>query len=318
MSILVTGGAGFIGSHVLDQLSADGRSAICLDNFNNYYDVSIKRRNTQHFSDDGNVLCIEGDIRDLGTCRRVFEQNDVEYVIHLAARAGVRPSIEDPLLYESVNCQGTLNLLKCAQEFGTQRFIFGSSSSVYGESATAPFKEEWAADQPISPYAATKRSGELFCHTYHHLYDIPIVALRFFTVYGPRQRPDLAIHKFTRLIENDKPIPMYGDGSSKRDYTYITDIVDGVISALDSELQYEIINLGNSDPITLRRLITIIGKAVGKEPRINRLPDQPGDVSLTFADVSKAETLLDYHPEISIVDGINRFVQWYRSNQKKH
>lgn len=316
MSILVTGGAGFIGSHVVDRLSALGRSSICLDNYNDYYDVAIKRANTQKFHTDDNIECIEGDIRDMDTCRNVFENYDVSAVIHLAARAGVRPSIENPMLYEEVNCKGTVNLLECAQQFNTERFIFGSSSSVYGESATAPFKEEWAADEPISPYAATKRSGELFCHTYHHLYDIPVVALRFFTVYGPRQRPDLAIHKFTRLIDNNEPIPMYGDGSSQRDYTYITDIIDGIISALDSDLQYEIINLGNSNPITLRRLIEVIANAMGTKPEINQLPDQPGDVSLTFADVTKAESLLKYNPEVSIVDGINRFVDWYRSNNR--
>ncbi|MFW5923666.1 MAG: GDP-mannose 4,6-dehydratase, partial [Planctomycetota bacterium] len=247
-------------------------------------------------------------------CRNIFRRYSIDRVIHLAARAGVRPSIEQPVLYEEVNCTGTLNLLECARDEGVEMFVFGSSSSVYGESTCAPFSEDEAADRPVSPYAATKRSGELFAHTYHHLFDFPVVALRFFTVYGPRQRPDLAIHKFVRLMDEGKPIPMYGDGSSKRDYTYVDDIVDGVLAAVDSKLEFEIINLGNSNPVQLSDLIDLIGEAVGREPKINQLPDQPGDVPLTCADVTKAEALLNYSPQVSIQDGLSRFVEWYRSS----
>ncbi|MFP4175927.1 MAG: NAD-dependent epimerase/dehydratase family protein [Planctomycetota bacterium] len=314
MSILVTGGAGFIGSHVLDRLAAEQRHSVCLDNFNDYYDPDLKRKNVTTLGDSEFVQIEEGDIRNEEQCRDIFRRYSIDRVIHLAARAGVRPSIEQPVLYEEVNCTGTLNLLECARDEGVEMFVFGSSSSVYGESTCAPFSEDEAADRPVSPYAATKRSGELFAHTYHHLFDFPVVALRFFTVYGPRQRPDLAIHKFVRLMDEGKPIPMYGDGSSKRDYTYVDDIVDGVLAAVDSKLEFEIINLGNSNPVQLSDLIDLIGEAVGREPKINQLPDQPGDVPLTCADVTKAEALLNYSPQVSIQDGLSRFVEWYRSS----
>lgn len=314
MSILVTGGAGFIGSHVLDRLAAERRHSVCLDNFNDYYDPDLKRKNVTTLGDSEFVQIEEGDIRNEEQCRDIFRRYSIDRVIHLAARAGVRPSIEQPVLYEEVNCTGTLNLLECARDEGVEMFVFGSSSSVYGESTCAPFSEDEAADRPVSPYAATKRSGELFAHTYHHLFDFPVVALRFFTVYGPRQRPDLAIHKFVRLMDEGKPIPMYGDGSSKRDYTYVDDIVDGVLAAVDSKLEFEIINLGNSNPVQLSDLIDLIGEAVGREPKINQLPDQPGDVPLTCADVTKAEALLNYSPQVSIQDGLSRFVEWYRSS----
>jgi UDP-glucuronate 4-epimerase len=316
MSILVTGGAGFIGSHMVDRLASDGRPTICLDNFNDYYSPAIKRDNVAGVAEKDCVEVIEGDIRDQDLCRRIFGNHEVDRVVHLAARAGVRPSIEEPVLYERVNCEGTLNLLECAREHDVQMFVFGSSSSVYGITTEVPFREDTPIDCPISPYAATKRAGELYCYTYHHLYDLPVVALRFFTVYGPRQRPDLAIHKFVRLIDREEPITRYGDGTSRRDYTYVSDIIDGVEAALDSDLEFEIINLGNSHPIELRQLIELIENAMGQKAAIEQLPDQPGDVPLTYADVSKARNLLAYDPEVPIADGIKRFVEWYRQSKR--
>ncbi len=311
MSILVTGGAGFIGSHVLDRLALMGRRAVCLDNFNDYYSAAVKRDNIAGALASGAVELVEGDICDLELCRRVFEQHSVRQVIHLAARAGVRPSIREPRLYERVNCQGTVNLLGCARETGTDLFIFGSSSSVYGLSERVPFREDDPAERPISPYAATKRAGELMCHTYHHLYGLRAVSLRFFTVYGPRQRPDLAITKFVRLIGAGRPIPVYGDGSSRRDYTYVSDIVDGVIAALESDLDYEIINLGNSNPVTLSRMIGMVEEALGTKAEIDRRPDQPGDVPVTCADICKARRLLGYEPRFPFAEGLKAFGQWF-------
>jgi UDP-glucuronate 4-epimerase len=315
MSILVTGGAGFIGSHVVEGLAERGDDVVCLDNFNDYYAPDLKRRNIQGALATGRVTLLEGDIRDAELCRSAVADNDVTALIHLAARAGVRPSIEEPALYEEVNGLGTVNLLEVAREAGVEKFVFGSSSSVYGVNSKIPFSEDDPVTQPISPYAATKRAGELMCHVYHHLYDLPVVCLRFFTVYGPRQRPDLAIHKFARLIEAGEPIPMYGDGTSRRDYTYVSDIVDGVLAALDRPLEFEIINLGNSDPIELGELIRIIEEAMGKEARIEQLPEQPGDVPVTYADVSKARRLLGYDPQFPIRQGIERFVQWFRGER---
>ena len=312
MSILVTGGAGFIGSHLLDRLAAEGREAVCLDDFNDYYSPRIKRRNIAGALETGSVHLVEGDICDLELCRRVFNEHRIERVVHLAARAGVRPSIREPLLYERVNCQGTLNLLECAREAGVEIFVFGSSSSVYGVSDRVPFREDDPADHPISPYAATKRVCELYCSNYHELHGMRILCLRFFTVYGPRQRPDLAISKFTRLIEAGKPIPVFGDGSSRRDYTYVSDVVAGVAAALDSSLEFEIINLGNSSPVTLGELIERVEQATGKKAQIERLPDQPGDVPLTYADISKAQRLLGYRPGTPIGEGIRAFVEWFR------
>ncbi len=314
MSILVTGGAGFIGSHVLDRLSAQERHTVCLDNFDDYYAPELKRRNLAGALAGGHVELVEGDICDRELCRRTFAQHAVERVVHLAARAGVRSSIEEPLLYERVNCMGTLNLLECAREAGVKSFVFGSSSSVYGVRERVPFREDDPVDCPVSPYAASKRAGELYCHAYHHLYGLPIVSLRFFTVYGPRQRPDLAISKFTRLIEQDRPIPRFGDGSSRRDYTFIDDVVDGTIAALDSDLQYEIINLGSAHPVGLLELVGIIEDALGKKSRIEHLPDQPGDVPLTCADISKARRLLGYVPSVPIGQGIRAFVEWFKEH----
>jgi UDP-glucuronate 4-epimerase len=313
MSILVTGGAGFIGSHLLDRLAErDEQDIVCLDNFDPFYEESVKRGNIAAALAGGRVTLVEGDIRDDELVQQVFDRHEVTHVVHLAARAGVRPSIEQPQFYEEVNCLGTLNLLEAARTHDVQKFVFGSSSSVYGVNSKIPFTEDDPITQPISPYATTKRAGELHCHVYHHLYDLPIVCLRFFTVYGPRQRPDLAIHKFTRLMAEGEPIPMYGDGSSQRDYTYFSDIVDGIIAALERPLEWEIINLGGSDPVQLSKLIELIAEAIGVEPEINQLPDQPGDVPITYADIDRARRLLDYEPRYPIAQGIGQFVEWYR------
>ena len=312
MSILVTGGAGFIGSHVLDRLAADGRQAVCLDNFNDYYSPAVKRDNIAGALTSGLVELVEGDICDLELCRRVFGEHDVRRVIHLAARAGVRPSIARPLLYERVNVRGTINLLECARDARTDMFVLGSTSSIYGTTQRIPFREDDPVMCPISPYAATKRACELICYTYHHLHGLRFVLPRFFTVYGPRQRPDLAISKFVRLIEAGRPIPVFGDGSSRRDYTFISDIVDGVIAALDSDLEYEIINLGNSNPVTLTDMIGMIETVLDRKAVIERLPDQPGDVPQTYADVTKARRLLGYDPKFPFAEGLGAFVEWLR------
>jgi UDP-glucuronate 4-epimerase len=311
MATLVTGGAGFIGSHVMDRLVVGGERVICLDSFDGYYSAEVKRANIAKALGSGLVDLVEGDIRDASSCRAAFGRDAVTGVIHLAARAGVRPSIEEPDTYEQVNCLGTINMLEAARDRGVGKFVFGSSSSVYGINSKVPFSEDDPVEQPISPYAATKRAGELICHVYHHLYGIPIVCLRFFTVYGPRQRPDLAIHKFVRLISQGKPIPVYGDGTSRRDYTYCSDIADGVLAALEAPLEFEIINLGNSEPVELRRLIALIEEAMDREAVIERLPDQPGDVPVTCADISKARRLLGYEPDYPIGRGLGEFVEWF-------
>ncbi len=310
MSVLVTGGAGFIGSHLLDRLVSLGRRAVCLDNFNDYYPPAVKRQNVAAALDSGLVELVEGDICDEELCRRLFDEHAVDRVVHLAARAGVRHSIEQPLLYERVNCGGTLNLLQCARQAGVEMFVFGSSSSVYGVGQKAPFREDEGADRPISPYAASKRACELYCHAYHHLHGMAIVCLRFFTVYGPRQRPDLAISLFAPLIEQGRPIPLFGDGSSRRDYTYVGDIVDGILAALDSQLDFEIINLGSACPVPLLDMVRLLEETIGKKAQIEWLPEQPGDVPLTHADISKARRLLGYEPKVPVERGIQAFVEW--------
>jgi len=325
MTVLVTGGAGFIGRHLLDRLSEAGVPAVCLDNFCDNYSPALKgvfmgvplrvgRENDRAALASGKAELAEGDIRDLEFCRSVFEKYRPEKVVHLAALAGVLPSLTHPLLYEEVNCKGTLNLLECAREFGVQRFVFSSSASVYGLNRKLPFSEDDPVEQPMSPYAATKRAAELYCYTYHQLYGISVAALRFFTVYGPRQRPSLAIHKFTANILRGEPIPLYGDGSSLRDYTYYSDVVDGIMAALDAELGFEIINLGNCNPVRLSDLVSIIEQATGKQARIDRLPNQPGDVPAAYADISKARRLLGYEPKMPIERGIANFVGWCKRN----
>ena len=300
MKILVTGGAGFIGSHVTEALLKRGEIVTVLDDFNDFYDPALKRRNVAGFP-----RVIEGDIRG----KLPAEKFDA--VIHLAARAGVRPSLAQPRLYSDVNIAGTQNLLEFARESGIRKFVFASSSSVYGVNQKIPFSEDDPIFKPISPYAATKLAGEALCHVYHHLYGLDMVCLRFFTVYGPRQRPDLAIRKFTQAILAGKPIDVFGDGSTRRDYTHIDDILQGVLAALDRKLGYEVINLGESRTVELRELISLIEKATGKSAKLNRQPLQPGDVPVTFADIAKARRLLDYNPRVPIEDGIARFVHWY-------
>lgn len=296
MSILVTGGAGFIGSHLVERL----KDVIIIDDFNDYYSPEIKRRNISKVL--GKV--IERDIRD--DISDIFKENKISAVVHLAARAGVRASLKDPILYNSVNVLGTINLLECCKKFGVKKFIFGSSSSVYGITSRLPFKEDDPLQNPISPYAVTKIAGEDLCRVYHGAYGISITCLRFFTVYGPRQRPEMAISKFIRLIREDKPIPYYGDGSSSRDYTYISDIIDGIMSALDKDFGFEIINLGDSNTVTLKQLVGIIEETLGKKAKLEVLPPQPGDVPITYADITKAGRLLGYKPKVDIRDGIRR------------
>jgi UDP-glucuronate 4-epimerase len=309
MNILITGGAGFIGSHVGKALAAEGHRIIALDDFNDYYDPGMKRANLAERI-PGAIL-LEGDIRDKAAVETAFSHG-VEAVIHLAARAGVRPSISDPELYITTNIQGTYNLLDATRRHGVKTFVFASSSSVYGVNPKVPFAENDLIQATISPYAMTKLAGEQMCSNFSHLYGMRCVCLRFFTVYGPGQRPDLAIHKFTARIAAGMPVDMYGDGSTERDYTYIDDIVQGVVAALHYKgPMFEIFNLGESQTTKLSDLIAEIGKALGKEPVIQRLPDQPGDVPRTFADISKARKLLGYNPETRIAEGIPKFVEWY-------
>jgi UDP-glucuronate 4-epimerase len=316
--ILLTGGAGFIGSHVAEELIRRGTKLSIVDNLDNFYAPSRKRLNLQEIQNAGSYEFFEADVRDMDALRKVAERVQPEIVIHLAARAGVRPSIEQPALYESVNVAGTVNLLEIAREFKVQRLIFGSSSSVYGIANTVPFCEDDLKTRPISPYAATKLAAELMCYTYTHLYGLTTLCLRFFTVYGPRQRPDLAIHKFTALIEAGKPIPVFGDGSMGRDYTYVDDIVSGVVASLEytpqPKLPFEVFNLGNSNPVRLRELIAHLEAATGKKARQEPLPDQPGDVPITWANIDKAKRLLGYSPKTSMEQGLRNFVAWYRSS----
>ena len=310
-TIGVTGAAGFIGSHLCEALLSAGKRVVGLDNFDAFYDPSIKRRNLSKCSANAAFELIEGDIRDASAVDR-FHAAGLDAVVHLAARAGVRPSIENPGLYQEVNVGGTCALLEGARRHKLGKFVFGSSSSVYGNNEKVPFSEDDEVDHPISPYAATKRAGELFCHTYHHLFGINVSCLRFFTVYGARQRPDLAIHKFTRLIESGEPIPVFGDGSMRRDHTYIDDIVSGVIASIHKCDGFRIYNLGESQPISLGDLIAAIERALGKKAVIERLPCQPGDVKQTYADVSRAEAELGYRPSVCLEEGLSRFVAWFR------
>lgn len=312
MTIIITGCAGFIGSHVVDKLLGMGKNVLGIDNFDPFYDQSIKMKNIHHNLANESFIFCRADIREKAEMEKLFNNNEIDILIHLAARAGVRPSIQDPLLYQDVNIRGTMNLLEISREHDIKNFVFGSSSSVYGINEKIPFEEDDPVDKAISPYAATKKACETFCYTYHHLYGIPITSLRFFTVYGPRQRPEMAIHKFTRSIDEGKVIEMYGDGKSRRDYTYISDIVNGIIAAVDKKLGYEIINLGNSNVVELRYLIQLIEENLGKSARIQKMPDQPGDVPVTYADISKAKKLLGYEPEVRIEQGIENFVNWYK------
>ncbi|TMP96855.1 MAG: SDR family NAD(P)-dependent oxidoreductase [Verrucomicrobia bacterium] len=315
MRILVTGGAGFIGSHLVEKLLAAGHNVAILDDFNDFYDPQIKHANIAAVAKDVAVHYV--DLRDNAAVRNLFHREKFQTIAHLAARAGVRPSIQYPQLYYDTNVSGTLHLLDAARVTGVERFIFASSSSVYGISKTGPFSEDQHLSQTISPYAATKIGGEFLCSTFSHLYQMRVVALRYFTVYGPRQRPDLAIHQFTRRIYAGQPIDQFGDGSTRRDYTYIDDVIEGTMAALkyDGPL-FEIFNLGESETTQLKDLIAAIENALGKKAKINRLPEQPGDMPLTCADISKARKLLGYNPTTRLRDGLPRFIDWFLRTQK--
>jgi UDP-glucuronate 4-epimerase len=310
-AILITGGAGFIGSHLAERLLGDGRRVVVLDNFDEFYDPAIKRRNVEASVRRDGYRLVEGDIRDAPTLDGLFGAERIGTVIHLAARAGVRPSIADPVLYSSVNLDGTTQLLEACRRHGVGRFVFGSSSSVYGNNPKVPFAEIDPVDHPISPYAATKKAGEVLCHVYHHLCGMRMACLRFFTVYGPRQRPEMAIHKFARLLAAGQEIEQYGDGSSARDYTYIADIVDGVVRALERATGYHVWNLGGSNTITLADLVRKIAERLGVPARVRQLPTQPGDVERTWADIRLARRELAWAPRIDIDAGLDLFLDWF-------
>lgn len=311
-NILITGGAGFIGSSLVDALLKDPENSItCLDNFDPFYNPQFKRDNIKNHLKKTNYKLVEDDVRNLNEIKKLSRHYDV--IIHLAAKAGVIPSLQDPRIYTQVNILGTQNLLEFARQSNCKKFIFASSSSVYGINPHLPWNEKEQVSAPISPYAATKVSGELLGHVYSHLYNFQFISLRLFTVYGPKQRPDLVICKFIKLISQGKPITIYGKGDTKRDYTYIDDIVSGFIAALDySDSQYEVINLGNNKPIKLIKLIEKIEKGVGKKAIINKLPERPGDVPITYADISKAEKLFNYKPATSLSDGLRNFISWFK------
>jgi UDP-glucuronate 4-epimerase len=320
VKLIVTGAAGFIGSHVVERLLARGHQVVGIDNFDPFYDPAVKRGNLAAALASPGFRLVEADIRDaaaLQAAARAADGEGADAVVHLAARAGVRPSIAEPLLYSQVNVDGTVAVLELARALGAARFVFGSSSSVYGNNPRVPFAETDPVEAPISPYAATKRAGELVCHTYAHLYGLSVACLRFFTVYGPRQRPDLAIHAFARRMARGEPVPLFGDGTSERDYTYVDDIVQGVEGAVrftgEHPGAFEVFNLGESRTVPLLRLVELLGAALGVEPRIEWRPAQPGDVVRTYADVGKARRMLGYAPAVAVEEGIPRFVEWLRS-----
>ena len=320
MSIyLITGGAGFIGSSLAERVLREGNKVVAIDNFCDFYNPKIKENNVKELVKNSNFKLYRNDIRDKEAVNRIFDENKIDVVMHLAAMAGVRPSIDNPVLYQEVNCMGTQNILEEMKAHNIKNLVMASSSSVYGNCKTVPFKEDMIVDFAISPYAATKKANEVMTHVYHKLFDLNVIMLRFFTVYGPKQRPDLAINKFTRLMLEGKSIPMFGDGTTSRDYTYIDDIVDGIIRScnyvMNNQNVYEILNLGNSSPISLKEMIDVIGKVVGVNPVIEQLPMQPGDVERTFADVSKAKALIGYNPQTSFEKGIENFVEWYKINK---
>src|SRR4030095_11709791 len=316
MRILVTGGAGFIGSHLVEKLLAAGHEVTILDDFNDFYDPQIKHANIAAVAKDLTIHHV--DLRDSAAVRNVFHREKFETIVHLAARAGARPSIQHAQIYYEANVSGTLHLLEAAQMTGVERFIFASSSSVYGASKTVPFSEDQHLTQTLSPYAATKIAGEFLCSTYSYLYQMRVVALRYFTVYGPRQRPDLAIHRFTRRIYGGQPIEQFGDGTTRRDYTYIDDVVQGTMAALQYQGPlFDIFNLGESETIQLKDLIVAIENALGKKDKINRLPEQPGDMPLTCADISKARKLLGYNPTTRLNEGLPKFIDWFLQIKKR-
>lgn len=313
---LITGGAGFIGSTLAEALLKNENRVVVIDNFCSFYDPKIKEKNIEKAIKKEKYKIYNADIRDKEKVEEIFANNDIDCIIHLAAMAGVRPSIENPILYQEVNGMGTQNILESAKKYNVKNLVMASSSSVYGNCKEVPFKETFVVDYAISPYAATKKANEVMAHVYHHLYDMNIIMLRFFTVYGPKQRPDLAINKFTRLMLEDKEIPMFGDGTTSRDYTYVDDIVNGIIKAINYTFEnndvYEIINIGNSSPISLKEMIDTIAQTLNVKPRIKQLPMQPGDVDRTYADISKAKKMLGYEPTTSFQEGIEKFIRWYK------
>lgn len=317
MNVLITGAAGFIGSHVAETLLADGWEVVGLDNFDDFYDPAIKRDNIRVLRKSKTFQLIDGDIRDRAVLDAIASKKKLDAVIHLAARAGVRPSLEQPRLYADVNVCGTVEVLELARRHGIPKLIFASSSSVYGEREGSPFREQDNVDYPISPYAATKKAGELICYTYHLNAGIDVSCLRFFTVYGPRQRPEMAIHRFTRLIDRGEPVEIFGDGSSRRDFTYIDDIVNGVTAALERAKGYKIYNLGNHHTVKLLDLVRKIEDVLGKKAEIDFLPKQPGDVPLTCADIQLAQEELGYSPAVPIERGLELFVEWYETKKRK-
>lgn len=315
----ITGGAGFIGSTLSKRLVKEGNKVIATDNFCDFYNPELKEQNIKELLQNPNFKLYRKDIRDRQAIKEIFNENNIDIVMNLAAMAGVRPSIENPILYQEVNCLGLQNILEEMRLHNVKNGVFASSSSVYGNCKEVPFREDMVVDYAISPYAATKKANEVMSHVYHKLYDMNIVMLRFFTVYGPKQRPDLAINKFTRLMLEDKEIPMFGDGTTSRDYTYIDDIVDGIIKscnyAMNNKDIYEILNIGNSSPTSLKEMIDTIGKALNIEPKIKQLPMQPGDVDRTYADISKAKRLLGYEPKTTFEEGISNFIEWYKNSK---
>jgi UDP-glucuronate 4-epimerase len=314
MRTLVTGGAGFIGSHLVDRLLADGHEVVALDSFDAFYDPARKRANLAGALSQPRFRLFEVDIRQADEVGRIVTETRPEAIVHLAARAGVRPSLEQPALYAEVNVVGTVHLLEAAARLEPRpRFVYASSSSVYGDRQAVPFRETDPVDQPASPYAATKKACELLAYTFHHLHGLPVTGLRFFTAYGPRNRPDLAIYKFAALIEAGQPVPMFGDGTTRRDYTYIADIVEGVVRAVERCTGHHLYNLGNSSPVELRAMIEALGAALGKTPRIERLPEQPGDVRQTYAEITRAQAELGYAPQTPFRAGLEEFVAWFRA-----
>jgi len=315
-TFLITGGAGFIGSSLSEQLLNSNEKVIIIDNFCDFYNPNIKERNIDNIKNNTNFKLYKVDIRDRLSIKKVFDENKIDVVVNLAAMAGVRPSIENPILYQEVNCLGLQNILEEMKLHNVKNGVFASSSSVYGNGKEVPFRENMVVDYAISPYAATKKANEVMAHVYHKLYNMNIIMLRFFTVYGPKQRPDLAINKFTRLMIEGKEIPMFGNGNTSRDYTYIDDIVEGIIKScefcLSNKNVYEILNLGNSNPISLIDMIRTIGETLEIEPKIEQLPMQAGDVETTFADITKAKKLIRYEPKTPFYNGIKKFVEWYK------
>ncbi len=315
MKYLVTGGAGFIGSHLCEALLDKGIEVICLDNFDDYYNPEFKKNNIKSCIKNKNFTLCNADITEISQLNPIFQKSKIDRIVHLAARAGVRPSIANPFVYEKVNVNGTLNLLELAGKFKIKNFVFSSSSSVYGNSSKAPFSENEKTDSPISPYAATKKSAELLCYTYSELHSLPVTCLRLFTVYGPRNRPDMAAYMFMDQIHNGKEINVFGNGKNKRDYTYVGDIVQGIMLALEKEYKFEIINLGNSNPVELNILISLIEKSLGKKAKMNRMDAQPGEVDITYSDITKAKKLLGWKPKVNIEEGINKLAEWYKNER---